>query len=342
MSVPTQARSAQAEAARPDRSAWVSANAGSGKTRVLTNRVARLLLGRTDPQKILCLTFTNAAAAEMQNRLFGQLGEWAMLPEEALRDRLAELGATREAADGDGLREARRLFARALETPGGLRIQTIHAFCDRLLRRFPLEAGVAPDFTELDPARGRELVDGVLDDIAGGAGAAAFDAVARYLSGNDPGDLIAGILSVRSRFRGPFDEDALRRALGAPAGRTVAGILADVLANSTAGDLRAFCDILLAGSTNDRKAGQALASALGQTDPDRILAGLEKVFLTGGNTNAPYTAKADSLPTKATRAANPDLVARIEPLMRAVEAARDQHLSAAAFARALALNRFAR
>jgi len=134
------ATQAQVDAARPDRSTWLSANAGSGKTRVLTDRVARLLLEGVEPQNILCLTYTKAAASEMQNRLFKRLGGWAMLDEPSLRAELSELGAERI----PDLATARTLFARAIETPGGLKIQTIHSFCSSILRRFPLEAGVQP------------------------------------------------------------------------------------------------------------------------------------------------------------------------------------------------------
>ena len=142
------ASAAQVRAADPARSTWVSANAGSGKTRVLTDRVARMLMAGTDPARILCLTYTKAAAAEMQNRLFRRLGGWAMQPDEALRAALADLGVADApdagAIDAARLARARRLFAQAIETPGGLRILTIHAFCAALLRRFPLEAGVSP------------------------------------------------------------------------------------------------------------------------------------------------------------------------------------------------------
>ena len=131
----------QVQAAMPGFSTWLSANAGSGKTRVLTDRVARLLLEDVEPQHILCLTYTKAAASEMQNRLFKRLGVWAMQDADALAKELRELGVDRT-IDKDELRKARTLFARAIETPGGLKIQTIHSFCASLLRRFPLEAGV--------------------------------------------------------------------------------------------------------------------------------------------------------------------------------------------------------
>jgi len=140
----------------PATSAWVSANAGSGKTYLLTDRVTRLLLSGAHPARILCLTYTKAAAAEMQTRLFGRLGEWALLADEELYKRLEDIGA--EAIGADDLRRARRLFAQALETPGGLKIQTIHSFCQHLLARFPLEAGISPRFNVLDERSAAELM----------------------------------------------------------------------------------------------------------------------------------------------------------------------------------------
>ena len=134
-------------AADPTLSAFVTANAGSGKTKTLIDRVARLLLAGAAPQAILCVTYTKAAAAEMQRRLFGVLGEWSVLPDAELAQRLRRLNAP-----SHELSKARALFARALETPGGLKIQTIHAFCEKLLRRFPLEAGVSPAFRVMDDA----------------------------------------------------------------------------------------------------------------------------------------------------------------------------------------------
>jgi len=143
----------QGEAYDPDSFVWVTANAGAGKTHVLVERLVRILLSGTPPSRILCLTFTNAAAAEMANRLFRRLSDWAVIGDETKL--AAEIGAlTGAAPDHDMLARARRLFAIALESPGGLKIHTIHAFCERLLHRFALEAGVSPHFAVLDE-RGR-------------------------------------------------------------------------------------------------------------------------------------------------------------------------------------------
>ena len=143
------------DAADPKRSAWVSANAGTGKTYTLANRATRLLLDGAKPERILCLTYTKAAASEMAGRLFAQLGEWSMLDDEALSQHIAQIGAP--PLDSEGLRKARRLFALALETPGGLKILTIHSFCQHVLARFPLEAGVPPSFRVLDDQTARDL-----------------------------------------------------------------------------------------------------------------------------------------------------------------------------------------
>ncbi|KQV72942.1 double-strand break repair helicase AddA [Rhizobium sp. Root1220] len=138
----------QSIASDPKRSAWVSANAGSGKTHVLTQRVIRLLLAGARPSSILCLTYTKAAASEMSIRVFDRLAEWAVLSDDDLIQRIAEIEG--RSPDTIKLAQARRLFAKALETPGGLKIQTIHAFCEALLHQFPLEANVAGHFSVLD------------------------------------------------------------------------------------------------------------------------------------------------------------------------------------------------
>lgn len=156
----------QAAAVRPSRSAWISANAGSGKTRVLTNRVARCLLEGVRPDRILCLTYTRAAAGEMKSRLFETLGRWAMCPDEMLRHDLHGLLDSGEQVhfDARSLASARRLFAQALEYPGGLKIQTIHSFGLSLLRRFPREAGLNPGVSILDERRAETLKTEAFDE----------------------------------------------------------------------------------------------------------------------------------------------------------------------------------
>ena len=155
--IPLETRQAQALASNPEMSAWVSANAGSGKTFVLARRVIRLLLNGVAPGKILCLTYTKAAAAEMSNRIFEILAHWAACDETSLQKALDEVLG--EAADSNQLRRARILFALALDTPGGLKIQTIHAFCEALLHQFPLEANVSGHFEVLEAMAQDALVE---------------------------------------------------------------------------------------------------------------------------------------------------------------------------------------
>ncbi|QKC80583.1 double-strand break repair helicase AddA [Mesorhizobium sp. NZP2077] len=164
--IPSDTANSQARAADPQNSAWVSANAGSGKTHVLAQRVIRLLLNGTDPSKILCLTYTRAAAANMSNRVFSTLSDWTVLGDADLSAKVEALEGRRP--DRDTMRRARRLFAEALETPGGLKIQTIHAFCESVLHQFPLEANIPAHFEMLDgqmeaslfAAARREMISG--------------------------------------------------------------------------------------------------------------------------------------------------------------------------------------
>src|SRR5438477_11710408 len=153
----------QAEASNPAMSAWVSANAGAGKTHVLAQRVIRLLLAGVAPEKILCITFTKAAAANMAKRVFDTLAEWTTLDDAALD---AAIRARSDIEPDAALRAlARRLFARALETPGGLKVQTIHAFCTQLLHQFPFEANVAARFDVLDETKQTQLLERLTLDV---------------------------------------------------------------------------------------------------------------------------------------------------------------------------------
>jgi ATP-dependent helicase/nuclease subunit A len=338
---PTPATQAQHRAAAPRESSWVSANAGSGKTRVLTDRVARLMLAGTDPRKILCLTYTKAAAAEMQNRLFKTLGEWAMLGDDAVRRALGRLGEDVSALTAEQLNQARRLFARGLETPGGLKIQTIHAFCDALLRRFPLEAGVAPSFQMLDDRAAAALREEVLDALAL-ADPGAVAGMAAHLPGDDPDPLMIEIVQHRDAFEAPFDRAAMARALGAEGEESVADLYAQVMTEAARACLEAWVPILAPLDKTDGKLGATFAEALTRDDPDACLETLEGALLFGQKAAAPFGAKVDKIPTAPLRKRHPDLCDPLNALMRAVEAARPRRLALGALARAEALHRFAR
>ena len=149
----------QKAAAHPEHSVWVEASAGTGKTKVLTDRVLRLLLSGISPSKILCLTYTKAAAVEMNDRLANRLASWAVMTDDKLENELKELVGGK--VDDKLKSQARVLFATVLETPGGMKIQTIHSFCQEILKRFPLEAGISPYFSVMDDQTAKEALNGV-------------------------------------------------------------------------------------------------------------------------------------------------------------------------------------
>ena len=194
MSIPADVLDVQRAASDPALSAWVAANAGSGKTHVLAQRVIRLLLRGTPPEKILCLTYTKAAAANMANRVFETLAKWTPLSDEELDTDITEIEGRRP--DARRRLRARRLFAQALDTPGGLKVQTIHAFCTRLLHQFPFEADVAARFEVLEERTQSELIDrlrmAVLLEAAAEAGERARPRAVDRDHGRGGSDLCGG------------------------------------------------------------------------------------------------------------------------------------------------------
>src|ERR1700688_2939208 len=178
--IPREVLERQRAASDPSVSAWVSANAGSGKTYVLAQRVIRLLLDGTPPGKILCLTFTKAAAANMATSVFEKLAQWTALDDRSLDDSIHAMSSERPQPERRAA--ARRLFAQALEAPGGLKVQTIHAFCTRLLQQFPFEANVPARFVVLDAAAESQLLDQLTFDALLQAAAEPDGALGRALA----------------------------------------------------------------------------------------------------------------------------------------------------------------
>lgn len=300
VAVPEDTRRRQTRASDPAASVWVGANAGSGKTYVLTQRVVRLLLSGTDPGRILCLTFTKAAAAQMAVKVFDTLAEWTRIDDDLLRDRLR--GLEGRSVDAETLTRARRLFARALETPGGLKIQTIHAFCEALLHQFPLEANVAGHFEVVDDRGQAELLAASRSDLLhrtasepGGALGEALDmamaqasdmavleAIDELVAGRD--DLIRWI-----RANGTLDNalKRLRRQFGVADDDTADAVLAEMPRSDDFP--RSYLDDLLPALENsgqsDRSLAERLRSALSETEIDRRAEAWQAVFFT--TTGAP-------------------------------------------------------
>ena len=334
-------RVAQRRAARPDASVWVAASAGTGKTKVLTDRVLSLLLAGTPPPRILCLTFTKAAAAEMATRLAAELSAWATAGNAELTERLAAVAAVSAAPPDDATRQrARRLFATVLDAPDGIRIQTIHAFCQSLLRRFPLEAGIAPHFTVVDERNAEELLrqaqDDVLSEARRGADeelAAALAEITGHVAQDGFRDLTRGLAAERATLRrlllehggaGGLIADVCRH-LGVAPGTRPETVLADACRDAAidVAGLQGAVDALDAGSDKDRARGREIAAWLAA--PDRRAAafdGYRDVFFTttGGVRK--------TLITKAAAESRPDAkpvleaeAARLEAVVETLKAA---------------------
>jgi ATP-dependent helicase/nuclease subunit A len=259
------------QAADPRASVWVEASAGTGKTTVLTDRLLRLMLDGTDPGHILCLTFTRAAAAEMANRLDGELANWSTLPTGELVQTLQQL--TGEFADEEVIARARRLFALVLDTPGGIKISTIHAFCQTLLRRFPLEAGVSPEFAVIEQRGADELLGEAAQNLIVAARdggdrelAEALANIADHTAEERFGELMRALAEDRGKLQRALrgGHAALRRKLSAAlsvAEDVSIDSLVEAFCAEGAGDeleLGACATALAGGSVTDRPFGKIL------------------------------------------------------------------------------------
>ncbi|MGE3875282.1 MAG: double-strand break repair helicase AddA [Parvibaculaceae bacterium] len=247
----------QQSASDPHRSVWVAANAGSGKTHVLVDRVIRLMLSGTAPDKILCITFTKAAAAEMASRLHGRLGAWVVLEDKELARHIDAMGHREVTADT--LKRARELFTLALETPGGLKIQTIHAFCERLLQLFPVEAGVVPGFEVMDERSSAELLDQARRSVIGEAetrGDPALKRIVARAQAETFDELLRAILLKRSELSA--DLPYLRGQLGLGPNDSRASIENELLAIDVVLYGRLIAALDRSSGATDRKSAAAL------------------------------------------------------------------------------------
>ncbi|MBO6717104.1 MAG: double-strand break repair helicase AddA [Rhizobiaceae bacterium] len=336
--VPRDTRERQTLAATPDLSAWVSAHAGSGKTHVLSQRVVRLLLDGCEPSKVLCLTYTRAAAANMANRVFRDLAAWALMDDASLGEAISAL--TGRPAGTERIADARRLFARALETPGGLKIQTIHAFCEAVLQQFPLEANIAGHFEMLDGQQEAALVaEARRDMITGASGeddrklAEAFADIlqARGEAGLD--ELLQEIVRRRDALRAFIDEiqhadggfPALREEFGFSLSDTEDSVASVVwpLPRFDAGYFRAFAQAAHdtgAGAVTNDILPAAIVAFEGTLGPVGRLEHLVRGFLKATD-GKPYAASSFK---KALRLELPDLMDRYNEAAVAIMAARDR------------------
>ncbi len=334
--IPEKVKADQRRASAPAGSAWLRANAGSGKTYVLAQRVLRLLLDGTDPARILCITYTKAAAAEMSNRVFAWLAGWATMAEADLADELHGLQG-RPATEGERLR-ARRLFATAIETPGRLRVQTIHAFCERLLQQFAFEASVTAGFEVVDERAAAELLSEARADLLQAmAGPEAhllpdLERLAAEAGDEALASVLGSVVSRKGELRrwiqlaGNLDAALVELAsgLGLAPGEDEAGILdaildGDVLRRSEWETVAAALD---EGGTSDKRSAGRLRRAFEAGVPDGLDDYLAVFFTDAGKPRK-------SVATQAVCRAEPQLAerlteeqARLEPLRDKLAAAR--------------------
>ena len=296
---------AQRKASDPDASVWVSASAGTGKTKVLTDRILRLMLPRADgqpgtpPQRILAITFTKAGAGEMRQRINAALSGWTVMPPEQLQPLIGKLlGRAPVPADIDA---ARRLFAQVVDVPGGLKIMTIHAFCQSVLSRFPLEAGLPPYFTVLEEAEASSLLSRAQNTVLERAQAEkttpeglALARVAQAVNEEQFQALLADITAERAQLEHllvqHFGVEGLYSttcaALGVTAGTTpeqhLLAACADAAFNHQ--ELQHAITVLLdSASKTDKESGQKIAAWLEKRAPERaaFFETYRSVFFTG-------------------------------------------------------------
>ncbi|MBT6139556.1 MAG: double-strand break repair helicase AddA [Rhodospirillaceae bacterium] len=320
----------QRRAADPAASVWVAASAGTGKTKVLTDRVLNLLIANTSPDSILCLTFTRAAAAEMAERIAHRLADWAVIGEKPLFDDLGKLlGRT---PVQDEISRARKLFAQVLDVPGGMRIETVHAFCQGLLRRFPLEAGVPPHFNLLDERSASERLFDAREQVLAMARNGAQDGAR---DGGDPAlaqalsevtgrvaeqgflELLGGAVRERARLArlsgGGGIEGAIaeiHKLLGAIQGESVEGLIAQECDDHRfdGSGLKQAVEVLSGGSKTDIGRGEVIAAWLASDRDGRLdsYPAYRQAFLTADGSPR------KSLATKKLAEADPDMLVTLE------------------------------
>ena len=273
----------QARASDPRKSVWVTANAGTGKTRVLSDRVLRLLLDGAHPESILCITFTKAAAVEMTARIDDALASWAVETDD---QRLSEqlMAITGDKPDERSLAFARRLFARILDLPHGLSIQTIHSFCTGLLRRFPIEAGIPPHFVSIDDRTAAEMMRESKHRLLGPLResderlASSLDQISSIMAESTFEELLAEILQKRRDIERALEdglaplEQRVFEILDVPVDYSPVELVERACADGMMDveRLKHAVEALLLGVSSDQQRAKTIASWLEMTPDDRV------------------------------------------------------------------------
>ncbi len=296
----------QRRASDPKSSVWVTASAGTGKTKVLTDRVLRLMLEGSQPENILCVTFTNAAASVMKNRIREELELWATCSDTVLNTKLRKL--TGRKASEKTIARARQLFAEYLDTPNGMKIQTIHSFCQSMLKRFPVETGIPPYFDVLDEQSAFEMLKqaqaDILQQVQDEPDTKLADAVRRITPEVSEDDFMAlmgeityrrgELLSVFEQFGGDIEDPSatiqeIYKYLGIKEGSTGKNLRKALCSNAGIDNNRPdldklylACDILTEGTKTDKEKATIIRDWLDGSLQDReeILQDYIKVFLT--------------------------------------------------------------
>lgn len=350
--IPEKTRAVQLAVSDPSASAWVSANAGSGKTYVLAQRVIRLLLRGTPPGRILCLTFTKAAAAHMANQVLKTLRDWVRLDDETLDRKLALIDGGKPSPERRA--NARRLFATALETPGGLKVQTIHAFCDRILHQFPFEARVPAGFKVLDESSEAELLQRAQADVLREAARAPSSdlgkALALAVSTDTDSKLVeifGEVVRARRKLFYLLDTDGLARAeqeirgaLGLTPGDTLGAVETEILDSEflPRSEWTSIAEALQTMEGNANKCGELLAEAESASSVSETLDFYFKIFFT--KEGAPK--KEGQFGKAEVRAKAPRLFARLLAEGGRLPLLLERRRAAAAFERTCALNKLGR
>ena len=320
--IPDAVTERQTAASDPGSSAWVAANAGSGKTHVLAQRVIRLLLSGVDPARILCITFTKAAAANMANRVFNELRDWTVLDDAKLDEAMRKAGEKR--IDAARRLRARQLFALALETPGGLKVHTIHAFCTQLLHLFPFEANVAARFEVLNETKENQLLEQLSLDVMMKAADAPDSALGKalaqaVLAAADVTfrDLVREVIRQRDKLMRwveaagglPQAMTQLSQALGVTPDQTGAQVEADILGGSliASSEWTIVSAAFLTSEAKGDKDQAARFKALATLDSTVLLDTYLDIFCTSARDKA-----RERLATGKVQKSHPDLCRRLD------------------------------